>query len=263
MAKGQVKQGKKNKAKLTTFEEREAWFNRTKPVHDQLKKDFEASQVKIADLEKQLKTSSVAAAAAAAAAEGGGEVDPATIVEAVRTALGNDIPTKAELDKLIMEKTVELVKTTVKENYTEAVNRFYQEDFPRAANWSAGMTDAQIQYFQETGKRMDRKEFAKFLSDNKIADPAEGYEKFMEPVRRKAEVEAEVKKGVEAELAKRGSSGTEFPGSSGSPQPMGALQVRLKQRAEGDPLIPKDAELGDNSLALLAAQELRTEGKVA
>jgi len=245
-----------NKGKLDTFEAREKWFKENKPKHDQALADLKAANEKIADLDKQLKTSSVAAAAALAA-EGGGNVDPAKIVEAVKTALGGDIPTKADLDKLIADKAVELVKT----NYTEAVNKFYAEDFPRAANWSAAMTDAQIQYFQETGKRLDRKEFAKFMNDNKIADPEDGYQKFMEPVRRKIEIDAEVKKGVDAELAKRG-SGEEFPGSSGAPQPMGALQVRLAKRAEGDPLIPKDAELGDSSLAHLAAAELRREGKV-
>jgi hypothetical protein len=245
-----------NKGKLSTFEAREKWFKDNEPKHKQALADLKAANEKLADMEKQLKTSS-AAAAAAVAAEGGVDVDPAKIVEAVKAALGNDVPTKADLDKLIGEKTVELVKA----NYTEAVNKFYTEEFPRAAQWSAAMTDAQIQYFQETGKRMDRKEFAKFMSDNKIADPGDGYEKFMEPVRRQQQVEAEVKKGVEAELAKRNSSG-DFPGSSGAPQPMGALQIRLAKRAEGDPLIPKDAELGDSSLAHLAAQELRNEGKV-
>jgi hypothetical protein len=253
-----------NKGKLNKFDEREAWYNKAKPTFDQTVKDLKTSQERIAELEKakgeleeKIKGASITAAAAAAA-EGGGDVDPAKIAEAVRASLGDDIPTKDALHKLIQDKTVELVKA----NYETAVKKFYDEDFPKAALFSSQFTDAQIRYFQETGKRLDPKEYSKFLKENAIASPEAGYEKFMEPVRRQTEIAAEVDKRVKDEIAKRNSSG-DFPGSSGSPQPMGALQVRLQKRSEGDPLIPKDAELGDNSLAFLAAKELREEGKIA
>ena len=195
--------------------------------------------------------------AASIAASGGDPANIDAIVSQVMNKIGGDRMTKAEANALIATQ----VKEAAAADYGEARKNFYEKDVPQFASWITGMVDAQSSYREETGKKLDRAEFAKFMTDNKISDPQTAYERFMEPVRRKTEIEAEAKKRADEMIAEAKRNG-EFPGTSGSPSPQGGLQVRLQKRDANDPLFKSDVEIGDNASAMAAAAELRSEGKL-
>lgn len=242
-----------NKRKVETFDQTISDWKKAKSIHDQLLEDHRVLQEKATKLEADLQLKVAATAAAATGEDGLPKIDEQKLAQAVRDRIGSDYVSKADLDRIVKEESGK--------QYDAAKKEFFEKTFPEAANWISSMVDAQFSYHEEFGKRLDKAEFAKFLKENGIADPMKGYEKFVENARTEKKIEAEVEKRL-AEKRKQDNL-TEFPGSSGSPQPMGALQIRLKNRTEGDPLIPKDVELGDGSLANIAAQELRKEMGVA
>jgi hypothetical protein len=228
-----------NKGKLSKYDETMDWYKRTKPVHDQTVADLKEAQEKAARLE------------AASAAAGGGNVDAEKVAKAVMENLGKTMPTKTELATLIAEET--------KKQADSARDNFFKSDVPQALGFMTAMNDVQWKYRDEFGKSMDRVEFAKFMTENKLSDPIEAYERYTEKDRRAREVKAEVDKQLEEEKKKLRS---EFvPGSTGS-QGTGHLQIRVSEKKAGDPLFGQDIELGDNAAAMSAAAELRAEGKL-
>lgn len=236
------------KGKVEKYDETMDWYKNNKSKHEQLMKDNEEITAKNVQLEADLKLKTAAAAALNNEDPNNPKIDADKITAAVRERIGNDYVSKTDMARIVKEESVKLAEGARKD--------FFEVTFPQAALWLSGLNDAQFAYRDEFGKTLPRDEFAKFLKENQIADPMKGYEKFVETQRTEKKVAEGIQKGVEEELKKR-SSVAEFPGSSGSPQPLGALQVRLARREEGDPLIPKDAELGDGSLAALAAADLR------
>lgn len=229
------------------------WADKNVPIYTETLKRIEEVTAEKVKLEEELRKQT--AIAAAVSSSDGKPVDPEQIAAAVRAKLGTDIPTKTELAALVAEETKKSVATAREE--------FFTKTFPDASKWQAEMTDAQIQYFQETGKRMDPMEFGKYMLDNKIASPKEGYAKFVEPINRAKEIEAEATKRADKiiEDRKKAAGDGGFPGSSGPPRSPGALEVRIRERSKDDPLFGGNAELGDGSLAAAAAAELSTEGK--
>lgn len=236
------------KGKVDKYDETMDWYNKNKPKHDQLLTDYNALQFKAAQLEADLKLKTAAAASTNNDDPNNPKIDADKLAAAVRERIGSDYASKAEMSRIVAEESVKASE--------EARKQFFEVTFPQSALWISGLVDAQFAYRDEFGKSLPRDEFAKFLKENQIVDPMKGYEKFVETLRTEKKITEETEKRVNEELRKRGNV-AEFPGSSGSPQPMGALQVRLAKREEGDPLIPKDAELGDGSLAALAAADLR------
>lgn len=244
------RQMNEGKAKIKNAEEVQDWFKRTKPVHEQVVKDLNEAQEKISRLEAEV-TAKAAEAAAAIAAAGGGSADAEKVAKAVMDNLGKTIPTKAELASLIATET--------EKQANAARDKFFKEDVPATLTFITGMNDVQFRYRDEFGKSLDKKEFSKFMTDNKIADPIEAYEKYTEKARHDKELESERVKIREEERLKLKS---EFvPGSTGS-HGTGHLQVRISEKKAGDPLFGQDIELGDNSAAMAAAAEMRAEGKL-
>jgi hypothetical protein len=247
-----------NKSKIEKVDEVERWYNDNKPKFDTLKTNYaqleadkakwEAEKLK---LEADLQAASAAAAAAKAAE--GSNVDPQKIAEAVRTSLDGKIPTSTELAKLISEET----KKQATSLFAEARKNFYEHDFKETASWITGMNDVMWRYRDEFGKTLDRVAFSKFMSDNKIVDPVEAYDRFTasdrEEKKFQSRLEEEKKKWEAEHKPAEGIPGMTPPGG------MGHLQVRLNKHDEKDPLFSKDFELGDNTAASEAAKEWRAE----
>jgi hypothetical protein len=231
-----------------------AWEKRERPNHDRLLKEYGEAQEKIAKLESEVEAQTIAAAAAA----GGNTADADKILATVKQAIkeSGGMPTATELAKMIDDATEKRMEGARKD--------FYEKEIPRNLAFVTAMTNAQNRYFRETGKDMDPAEFSKFMVDNGISDPAKAYDRFMEPVNRKKEIDTEAKKIADAEIEKfkkeNGAGG--IPGST-SAQGMGHLQIRVSEKKPNDPLFSQDIELGDNAAAMAAAAELRSEGKVA
>ena len=239
-----------NKGKLSKYDETMEWYRKTKPVHEQLTKDLTEAQERATRLEAEVAAKSAEAAAAAAAA-GGGNVDAEKVSKAVMDALGKSIPTKTELAALIADET--------KKQADAARDKFFKEDVPAALGFQTAMVDVQWKYRDEFGKSLNRIEFAKFMTENKLSDPIEAYEKYTEKERREREIETEVKKRTEE--AEKKMKAEFVPGSTGA-QGTGHLQVRISEKKPGDALFGQDIELGDNAAAMAAAAELRGEGKI-
>lgn len=243
-----------NKEKLAEATKWTDWAKTNVPIHTQLQKDFAAKEEEIERLKAEVEAKSIAAAAAA----GGNVADADKITAAVKAALkeAGGMPTKTELAALIKGATDEQMKDARKD--------FYEKEIPRNLAFVTAMTTAQNRYFRETGKDMDTAEFSKFMVDNGLSDPARAYDRFMEPTNRKKEIDTEAKRIADEEIAKfkKESGASGIPGSTG-PQNPGHLQIRLTEKKADDPLFSQTIELGDNSAAMAAAAELRSEGKVA
>lgn len=219
-----------------------AWADTNKPEYERMVEENRKAKEEVAELERKVALASGSAAAAAAAA--GGNVDAAALTATVLDKLKGQYATPTEINALVAAEA---------KKYNE---EFFKTTFPNAAKWQAEYTNAQLQYHAETGKYLDDEVFTKFMLDAKIASPKKGFEDFMAPARQAKEVEDKAEIRAKEILAERGGG---FPGSSGSPGG-GHLQVRLTKKDAADPLFNKDAELGDGSLAAMAATELATEG---
>ena len=240
-----------NKGKVAKYDETMDWYKRTKPVHDQLKTDYEQLQEKAQRLEAEVQAKATELAAAkAAGGEGGG--DPKAVAAAVLESLKGQTVTPAEIAKLVATET--------EKQAAAAREKFFKEDVPSTLSFITGMNEVQWKWYQDNpGKPFDKLAFSKYMTDNKLTDPIEAYDKFTEKDRRAREVQAEVDKQV-AEKEKK--IRAEFVPGTSAGQGSGVLQTRLSEKKAGDPLFSQDVELGDNALAMAAAAELRGEGKV-
>jgi hypothetical protein len=235
------------------------WYNgpEGKSAYDAKDASLKAAIAKQKDLEAEVaKRAVVAASLTTALGPDGKPIDPAVLAEKVLESLRGHVVGKTEIEAMVTAEAQKLVTA----QFEEARQKFYKDDFAPSAQWLTSMTDAQLRYHDETGKRMDRKEFAKFMSDNKIDDPEKAYEQFVAPIKREKEVETLAEKRAQEILAKRTEAGG-FPGSSGAPGSGGHLQVRLHKKEANDPLFGSEVALGDNTLAAAAAAELSAEGK--
>lgn len=226
------------------------WWDKNKPIFDTAVKERDEARAEAEQFKKEVEEKA-AALADASKATVDGKFSAAELAEQVYKRLGDKIPTKDDLATIMQQEA--------KKQTDAARDEFFNTTFPRAAKWQSELTDAQISYYAETGKRMDSKDFSKFMNDNKIESPASAYERYMAPARTNKEIEAKAEERAQAILKERGATGV--PGSSGAPSAPGHLQVRLKERKDNDPLFAKDVELGDGSLAAMAAAELAAEGK--
>jgi hypothetical protein len=166
------------------------------------------------------------------------------------------VPTKTELADMVAKETEKATKA--------AEDKFFNSTFPSAARWQEKYTNVQLLAFQETGKPLDGEAFRKFMVDNKLSeDPEKAYEAFVGPTRTAKTIEKTANELAEARyqqmLKDRGLSG--FPGTSGTQNVPGHLQVRLAKHDPADSLVSGNAELGDGSLAAAAAAALTAEGK--
>lgn len=227
-----------------------------KAAYDRTLTERDTAITKQKELEAEVAKKAVAIAAIENARGGDGKpVDPAILTEAIMEKLSTSgrIVGKTELTEIAQAEA----KKIVGDLFTQARKDFYEKDFASSAQWISSLVDVQQQHFEDTGKRLDRKEFAKFMSENKFDDPEKAYTQYVEPIKREKDIEAEAEKRAQAIIAKRSGDGG-FPGVSGAPG--GHLQVRLAKHDAKDPLFG-EAALGDNTLATAAAAELNAEGK--
>jgi predicted nucleic acid-binding Zn-ribbon protein len=172
---------------------------------------------------------------------------------------------QAEFDKIALQKSEELTKKLVTEQYTEARDRFFKEDFPASVQFTTEMVDIMADHRDEFKEKLDREKFAKFMQENKLINPRQAYEQYVGDRRLQFKIEAARKEGMEA--GKQEALKAQIPGSGVTPGDgsVGHLQLRLTTppvNGEAKPVIPPDVEVGTGQLAALAAQELRQEGKV-
>jgi hypothetical protein len=242
-----------NKEKVAKVEEVENWYNLNKPKFEQMKTTVQQLEDDKRKLQAEIETKSVAAAAAVAAGDGTA-IDPAKIAAAVTQQLAGRIPTSEDLTRMIGEQTVKASKDL----FEAARKNFYENDFKGAVTWMTGMNDVLFRHRDEFSKPLDRVAFSKFMEEQKIVDPGEAYEKFTEPARRAKEVEAEVQRRFDERL-KESAESQGIPGTTGPSAGGGHFQTRLEKKDEKDPLFGGNFELGDNTAAVAAAKEWRTE----
>lgn len=228
-----------------------------KAGYDAALKERDTAVAKQKELEAEVAKRAVAIAAIEnAKGKDGAPVDAAVLAENIMKELAGKMVGKTELTEIAQSEA----KKIVNDLFADARDKFYKNDFASSAQWISSLVDVQQQHYEDTGKRLDRKEFAKFMSENKFDDPEKAYTQYVEPIKREKAIEAEATKRADAIIAKRTGDG-HFPGSSGAPGSGGHLQVRLAKKDADDPLFGREVALGDNTLATAAAAELAAEGK--
>jgi hypothetical protein len=243
------------KTQLEEADKWKKWADKNFPIHEQLVKDYSAVEAE----RDRLRTENTEMEAKIKAAvtssgtndDGTKKIDEAELTKRVREQIAREgVPTtKAELSALIQAEAQKLNQA--------ATDKFFKETFPQSAAFITGLVDVQWKHRDEFGKPLDREKFAAFMTENKIADPATAYDRYVGDERRKKEIDAEVQRRLD-EVKKTNPDA--FAGSSGPSQ--GHFQIRLNKKGEGDPLVPATAELGDGTLAMAAAAEMRGEGRI-
>jgi Tfp pilus assembly major pilin PilA len=224
----------------------EDWYNKNLTRHEELLKMNGDLETENGSLKKQVED---AVKKAAAGGSGDGQpVDQEAIVQSVMAKLGGKPVTQAELK--------EAAKATVNEFAQTLQKDFFEKTFPQATRWQSRFLDAKLSYHDEFKKRLDDETFMKFMTDNKIEDPTEGYNRFVAADRQKIQVEKEVERRLAEEKAKHpaGTSGSEASVDINSP-----IVSILSKPIPGS--VPEGARPGDGSAALRAAEAMRNEGK--
>lgn len=237
----------------TAKEDREkivAWEKKNRPEFDRAVADAERYRKEAEELRLKVEK-----AATRQEDLTGTEVDADKLMQNVLAKLDGRTVSQEKLNELIAAEATK-ISTSVDNKLGEERQKFFKETVPAIAQWTNRMARAVIKYQQEFGKELNDEEFGKFMAENNITDPTEAYQRFTEPTRRQKEVDAEVEKRVQAELAKRtlpGTSSTEYTGEKGF--------LQLKIEGEKGPVVyPEGSELGDRSAANMAAKELRESG---
>jgi hypothetical protein len=228
------------------------WGDKNKPVHEKVVKDLEEAERKNAELVEE-RTRLLARGKE----DGSGDpIDEEKLVEAVQKRIGGKPVTEARLAEIVSQE-VKKISDEVKTTVDGERKRFFEETVPAGLKWQADMLEVMQDYRQEYGKKLDKAEFSKFMTENKITDPSEAYEKFTAKDRQEKTIQAEVDKRVQSELAKRNMSGV----SSGDTFVTDGTKGPLELHIAGEiPEAVKTGELGDKSAAVAAAKELRSSG---
>lgn len=245
------------KVKIETAEKKysdiKTWETENRPKHDRLMEEHRVLTERNTQLEEDIKK-----AAAAANAEPGaeGHVTPAALMLQVEERVKSmGYVSQKDLSRIIVEEA-DKIATAKAEALRED---FFKKTWPQAVAWNNGMVRAQFAYRDEFGKPLPEDDFAKFMTDHKIADPTVAYQQFTAADRENKRIEAEVTKRLEAERSKANLPGVS---SSNPGSEVGPLQLRIARPDANDPLFKQTGEIGDNSAAMAAAAELRAEGKV-
>lgn len=231
------------KALEETAKKWDTWAKENVPKHEKLVTDFAAK-------EKELEEAKAKAAAAGGGNNGGGgEEYKGLNADEIMKKVNAEIASKGYISKADMD-------TAIKAMADDRQKQFMEQTFPSTMAWTNAMIELQFQHRDEFKKPLDPLAFSKFLVEKKIADPKQGYELFVGEDRSKIH-EAKLREEIEKDL--RSKMG--IPGTGAVPAPeMGPLQLRLQGKPPVD--IPEGTMPGDGRMASLAAQELRSEGKV-
>lgn len=253
-----------NKTQIEYGKTMKEWADKNVPKYDEAVRERDEAVARATKAEEAAKKSAkdLEEKITKAATESG--IDPDKLADAVRSKIGGEYLTKAELATVVNVETKKLVDGGMK----EAVDKFYSQDVPRLAGLNAALTEAQNRFHDEFKDYLDPEAYTahlaassdKYMTDGKF-DRKKAYEAFVVTKRadaaRDADVEKRAKERADAILAERGVSGN-FPGTSGAPGP---LQMRFNKKDEKDPLFGAPVELGDGSAAAAAAAELHAEGR--
>jgi len=236
-----IKEAQENERKIREWESRE------RPKHEKLVADAEKWEAERAELLKKIE-----AQAQKTELETGAVVNEETLADRVSKRLEGRTVSEAKTREIIAEESKKLA-SEINGTLEKARKDFLEQTFPQATQFQAALTDVQIDYHAETGNKLDRSEFAKFMQDNNILDPQKAFEQYMAPAREEKRIKAEVDKRVQDELGKRNMPGV-TPGQT-VPTDLGPLQLKIAGE------IPNpDGVLGDRSSANQAAKELREQG---
>lgn len=173
--------------------------------------------------------------------------------KAAKATAGSDGTTPVEMEKI--NKTIEGLQTqlektskALQESETKVAQRFDQ-----GGMFLVEIEDIADQYTRTFGEPFVRKDFIKYMNDNKLSDPQAAYKDFTKDksdAKWKSETETELRKKIEEENKVKG-----VPyDTAGSLHEKGALQHYI-ERTDAAPKTTTEA-------ASRAASELRSEGKV-
>lgn len=225
------------------------WEKENRPKHDKLVADFERVEQEKAELERK-----IAEAAGKAGDDAGVDVNEQKLMTNVLAKLEGRTVSESKLKEIIAGESKKLADET-RTMLETARKDFLEKTFPATTQFQAALMDVMSDYRAETGKKLDRKEFSKFMEEHSILDPTEAFERFMAPQREEKRIKEEVEKRVQDELGKRNMPGV-TPGQT-VPSELGPLQLKIA--GEGVKY-PEGSELGDRSASNMAAKELREQG---
>lgn len=231
------------------------WADENVPKHTQLVKDYETLDNTRKTLEQQVNDYREQVTKFQS---GELNVDEAALdarVEQRVKALG--YVTRADMDAIVKQEATKLAKEESLSAVKEATTKFLTETWPAAQAINSAIIMKSFEHLQEFGKPLnddDLKGISAMMTERNIVDPRKAYDEWISPKRNEVKVNAEVERRVAEEVSKRAG----FPGVSGVPtSEMGPMQ----QKAAGVlPELPGGV-LGDNSAAMAAAKEFRSEGK--
>lgn len=232
-----------------TAEDWEKWGKDNKPKHERLLTEHEELQKNYKILQDKVKESA-----------GGGSGEGAVSVEELETKVLERVAGKTvseeRLGQIIAEETKKL-KDDLNATLDTARKDFFEKTLPMATAFQTEMVEAQQDYREEFGKKLDRKDFSDFMTENRIVSPREALERFVAKDREEKRIKTEVEKRLNDELSKRNVPGVS---STSGPADVGPLQLKI---AGETPKFAEGTELGDLSAAAMAAKELRSEEKAA
>jgi len=243
------------------------WYDENKPKYDAALTELETYKTRVTGLETENKTLQDRVNKAVS---GTGEEMTQAQMDQLKANIMEEVGkrgfvSQAELDKIALQKSEELTKKLVADQYKEARDKFFKEDFPASVQFTTEMVDIMADHREEFKEKLDREKFAKFMQDNQLVNPRQAYEQYVGERRLQTKIENARKEGLEE--GKKEALKAQIPGSGAVPGAgeMGHLQLRLTtppSNGEAKPVIPPDVEVGTGQLAAMAAQELRQEGKV-
>ena len=236
------------------------WWKTEKPKHDKLVEEYttlekssKTTQTELTEVREKLQKFEA----------GELDVDEATLDAAVDKRIkGMGYVTDSDMRRIVTEEATKLAESIAEKKADEKVNakttQFLTETWPAAQAINQQMIRISNRHFHKYGKDLtdeDEGKIAQIMKDDNILDPQKAYDKFMEPVARKMEIDAEVKKCLIEERSKF----TGFPGVTG--QPGGEFGVMQSRAAHEKPVLPEGTKVGDMTGATMAAAELAAEGK--
>jgi hypothetical protein len=244
-----------NRQKLAKVDEWKTWADKNVPLHQKLVEDYTTLENSHKTLQQQADDYREKLAKVQA---GEMDVDEATLNARIDQRLSGGYYTRSEIDKIVKDEAQKMAREESTQTLNGLTNKFLTETWPAATEIMSTLIECSFSHQQEFGtplSRDQRKEIGDLMKSRNIEDPLKAYESWVEPKRSQKRNDEEVDRRVNERLQNQN-----FPGVSGVPvEDLGPMQARKVEGAL--PKLPDDAVLGEGSLAMAAAQELRKDGK--
>lgn len=224
----------------------QTWYDKAKPEFEDLAPKYEAVLKERDDLKAKVD----AGVTAATGKESDVDVNKLT-ADVLKAVEGRGFVPKVELDAII--------DAAAKKLFEPERNTLLKETLPAWNAFTLDVADIMMNHRQDFGKPLDRLALSKFMNENKLTDVKKGYEQFIAP-----EVAKKTEAKLRDDITKEVRSQFGVPGTSAAlptADEMGIVQ-RLVQSSDTKPDPAKDLQLGNGSIAALAAQEFAAEGKI-